>query len=361
MITAETHRAVRPPKKRRARIGVALAAAAALTLSACATAAPTETGDEPAADLKKIVVVTFLPLESLSFTPEMVAYSGGYFEKHGLDVQLQPVQGTAAAIQTVIGGAAPITRASTVDLMPAMEKGQPLIGVGTMTRQTVLRIVSTKDDPIESPEDMVGKTIGMGSVGGTSEKMLDLALLGGDVDKADVARQAIPVTAATYELVKQGKLSGYIVSLDTALAIKNQNADAVISPAGLETIPDMQVYVTTPTHLENQPEVIESFLAAIAEATGFVVDDAENDFDETLKLLRDSGDWDFPALFDDEVAKEGLGIWTSSAWMDDSGLPLLENNLDGWVDSYDYLTNGGAVEGGGDPSAWITNDYIPAG
>jgi NitT/TauT family transport system substrate-binding protein len=360
-MTAANHPAVRSAKKTLARTGVALAAAAALTLTACSTAAPALTDAQPADELTKVVVVTFLPLESLSFTPEMVAYSGGYFEKYGLDVQLQPVQGTAAAIQTVIGGAAPITRASTVDLMPAMEQGQPLVGVGTMTRQTVLRIASTQDDPIESPEDMVGKTIGMGSVGGTSEKMLDLALLEAGVDKTDVARQAIPVTAATYELVKQGKLSGYIVSLDTALAIKNQNADAVISPAGLDTIPDMQVFVTTPTHLENQPEVIEAFLAAIAEATAFVVDDAANDFEETLTLLRDSGDWEFPALFDDEVAKEGLGIWTTSAWMDDSGLPLLENDLDGWVDSYDFLTNGKAVKGGGDPVSWITNDYIPVG
>lgn len=359
MTTAVTRSATGPSKKRLARVAIALSAAVALSLSACSSPASTKTGAD-AADLKKMVVVTFLPLESLSFTPEMMAYSGGYFEKHGLDVQLQPVQGTAAAIQSVLAGAAPITRASTVDLMPPMQQGQPLVGVGTMTRETVLRVVSTEADPIESPEDMVGKTIGMGSVGGTSEKMLNLALMSADIPKDEVTRQAIPVTAATYELVKQKKLSGYIVSLDTALAIQQQNPDAVVSPAGMETTPDTQAYVTTKTFLEDQPELIEAFLAAIKEATAFVVADKENNFAETLKILRDSGDWDFPALMDDEVATGGLEIWTTSAWMDDSGLPLLENNMERWQESYDILSEAGLVEGGSDPMPWLTNDYLPA-
>src|SRR5690606_40893230 len=61
----------------------------------------------------------------------------------------------------------------------------------------------------------------------------DLALNDADVPLDSVTRQAVPVTAATYELVKQGQLDGYIVSLETSIGIVNQNPDAVSSPAGL--------------------------------------------------------------------------------------------------------------------------------
>ena len=349
---------------RRFRRGaIALLAAGALALAGC-TAETGTGGEEPAADLEDIVVVSFLPLESFTFTPEMYAYSSGIFEEHGLDVQLQPVQGTAAAIQTLLGGATPITRVSTVDVMPGMEQGQPIVAVGTMAYRSNLRIISTESNPIESAEDMEGATIGMGSVGGTSEKMLNFALDEAGVPRDSVTRQAVPVTAATYELVKQGQLDGYIVSLDTSIAITEQNPDAVSSPAGLVDAPERQVWITTQSNLENENRVaqIEAFLAAIKQATQEIIDDAPNDFANVLATLRDSGDWTFAALGDDAIAVEALKVYTSQTWIDSTGaVGLLENDEDYWQTIYDAYVDGGLLQGGGDPASWITPDLLPAG
>lgn len=362
MITAQTSTA--PSRARRGiRATAALIAAGALALAGCSGgggSSPSGSGGE----LKEMTVVTFLPLESFSFTPEMFAYSGGYFEKNGLDVDLQPVQGTAAAIQSLVGGATTITRASTVDVFPAMESGQPITAVGTMAYRSNLRVVSTTDDPIVDPDDMSGKTIGMGSIGGTSEKMLNLALDEAGVDQDSVTRQAVPVTAATLEVVRQKQLAGYIVSLDTSLAIEQQNDDAVIEQVGLVDQPDIQTWITTQSNLDNPERVeeIELFLTAIKEATQFVIDDAENDFDNVLQIMRDSGDWNFPALQDDDVARAALAEYVTGTWVDpDGSVSLLENDMDAWADTYEVYTKAGFVEGGQDPLQWITNDYLPAG
>ncbi len=357
MTTAVTHPPVRSPKRRLSRIGTALVAAGALALSACASPGTTsgEAAGEEAPELTKMVVVTFLPLESFTFTPEMYAYSGGYFEKHGLDVQLQPVKGTAAAIQTLLGGATPITRASSVDVFPGMEDGQPIVAVGTMARKSNLRVISADSNPIESAADMEGEVIGLGSIGGTSERMLDFALDDAGVPRDSVTRQAVPVTAATFEVVKQGQLSGYVVSLDTSLAIAQQNDDAVVSDAGLGDVPDMQTWITTQSNLEDPARVeqIEKFLAAIEEATQAVVDDAENDFANVLETLRDSGDWDFPALQDDEVARGALEVYTTKTWIDESGtVGMLENDLDAWTDAYDTYTRGGLLDAATNNELW---------
>ena len=365
MTTATAHPAPRS-RRRILRTAAALLAAGALALSGCAGGTPDTAsagdGDEPA-ELAPMTVVTFLPLESFTFTPEMYAYSGGFFEKHGLDVELQPVQGTAAAIQSLLGGAAVITRASTVDVFPAMEDGQPIRSVGTMAYKSNLRMVSVDEQPIEAPEDMEGATIGMGSVGGTSEKMLDLTLGAADIAKDSVTRQAVPVTAATLEVVRQGQLDGYIVSLDTSIGIDAQNDDAVVDDAGLGEAPDIQTWLTTASNIEDpeQAENIQAFLAAIREAVQAVIDDAPNDFENVLKTLRDSGDWTFPALEDDEVATAALEVYTTETWVDQSGdANLLENNLDAWSATYDTYVEAGMLEGGQDPTDWITDELLPA-
>ena len=343
----------------------ALVAVAGLALAGCtgASTAPASEGDAGPADLDDIVVVSFLPLQSFTFAPEMYAYSAGIFEEYGLDVQLQPVQGTSAAIQTLLGGATPITRVSTVDVMPGMESGQPIVGVGTQAYRSNLRVISTEDNPIESAADMEGKTIGLGSVGGTSEKMLNFALDEADVPRDSVTRQAVPVTSATYELVKQGQLDGYVVSLDTSIGITEQNADAVSSPAGLVDAPERQVWITTQSNLENPDRVdeIERFLQAIKQATQELIDDSANDFSNVLATLRDSGDWDFAALTDDAIAVEALKTYTTETWIDSTGaVGLLENDEDYWTTIYDAYVEGGLLKGGSDPAVWITSDLLPA-
>ncbi len=363
MITAVQSKGARSRRRVRNAV-IALVGATALALAGCAAdTGGTSPGAEPEApeDLTKMVVVSFLPLQSFTFTPEMYAYSSGIFEEHGLDVQLQPVQGTAAAIQTLLGGATPITRASTVDVMTGMEEGQPIVAVGTMAYRSNLRIMSTKDNPVEEATDMEGATIGMGSIGGTSEKMLNFALDDAGVPRDSVTRQAVPVTAATFELVRQGQLDGYIVSLDTSIGIVNQNDDAVASSAGLVDAPERQVWITTQSNLEdeNRTDQIERFLAAIKEATQEVIDDSANDFSNVLATLRDSGDWDFAALKDDAIAVEALKTYTTETWIDSTGaVGLLENDDAYWETIYDAYVDGGLLAGGADPSQWITSELL---
>lgn len=358
--------AVRRTKTRRLSLVAATLAAGALALTGCGGGAAEESGSTPGAggDLGSMTVVTFLPLESFSFGPEMFAYSGGYFEKHGLDVTLQPVQGTSAAIQSLLGGATTLTRASTVDVFPPMVDGQPIRAVGTMAYKSNLRMISVEDDPITTPADMEGKVIGMGSIGGTSEKLLNLTLDDAGIAEDTVTRQAVPVTAATLEVVRQGQLDGYIVSLDTSLAIDQQNPDAVVDDAGLGDAPDIQTWITTESNLKDEKKVaqIEAFMAAIREAVQDMIDDAPNNFANVLKTLRDSGDWNFPALADDEIAAAALEVYTTQTWVDaDGGVPLLENDLDAWKTTYDTYVKAGMLEGGQNPGDWITNDYLPAG
>lgn len=359
MIAATHGRHTRNPGRRLRRAATAFIAAGALALTACSADAGAE-GEE---ELTEMVAVTFLPLDSFTFTPEIFAAAGGYFEKHGLDVQLEPVQGSAAAVQSVIGGAADITRVSTLDVFPGLEQGQPLVTVGTMAYGSPIWILSADTNPIESAADMEGEVIGLGSIGGTSEKLLDLTLDNAGVARDSVTRQAVPVTGATFELVKRGQLTGYLVSLDTAIQIGAQNPDAVLSQAGLDATPDMHGWITTTDTLEDpeRSENVKAFLSAIKEAMQFVIDDAENDYEEVLQILRDNEEFEIAALADEEVARQSLDGFLE-VWEDPDGeLGLLENDHEAWQRAYDIYVEGGMLEGGHDPQEWVTDELVPAG
>ncbi len=342
-------------KKQRLRAAIGLGAISALALTGCAGGGGATNAD----GLDTITIVTYLPLESLTFSPEMVAASGGFFEEHGLDVDLQPVQGTPAAVQSVVGGAALMSRSSAVDLMPVMEEGQPLRGVATQAYGTGLHLVSADSDPITSAADMEGKTIGMGSLGGTSENMLDLTLTDGGVDLDSVGREQTQVSAATMELVRNGNIDGYIASMDTALALQDQNEDAVIDTAGLPDFP--QVWFAQESSLDNPEEAdkVQRALAALQDATEFMIEDADNDFANVIEMLR--ADWSFPALDgDDEVVVRTLTAYVEDIWVDPSGtVAPIANNPEAWEHAYESFQSTDLVSGESNPDEWLTDDVLP--
>ncbi|MFD0851486.1 ABC transporter substrate-binding protein, partial [Actinomadura adrarensis] len=162
----------------------------------------------------KMTFLSPLPLETLGLAVELLGVAGGHFEKHGLDVTLQEAKGTAQAIQTLLSGVAPVARVGQIDLMTAVtDSNRPLVNIGTGFRTTALRFAySKKNHPINAPEDMAGRTMGVPSEGGTSDKVVSLVLAGAGLDPEQTRRQVVGLTPGTFDLVQRGRLVGYVVS-----------------------------------------------------------------------------------------------------------------------------------------------------
>lgn len=342
-----TRRNVRPSRTaRRAMIGATAVAAAVFALTGCGSG-----GGDDAAEGTEFTFLSYLPLESLSMAPDMVALSGGYFADHGLDVTLQPVKGAPVALQSVLGGVGPLTRVGSIDLMTAAADGQALTNVGTIVTGPSLRIVSADGNPLEKPEDFEGATIGIPSEGGTSDKSLTLMLEKAGIDPDSVKRQVVGLTPGTFALVQKGQIDGYMVSIDTSEIVLAQNDDAVVMTPDSGSGADTQIYTTTPDQLEEHGDEIEEYLAAVQEAVQFMLDDEDNS--KTLELLRE--DYDFATLNDDAVANAALDE-AKKMWSNDEG--LLHTDPDAWTAGYDDLVESGLAAGGGDAASWMTNDEI---
>ena len=78
------------------------------------------------AGVKPFTYLSYLPMETLSVAPELLAHACGYFAKHGLDVDFQPPKGSPQALHTPISGVAPPPRGGAIDLLTAAADRPPL-------------------------------------------------------------------------------------------------------------------------------------------------------------------------------------------------------------------------------------------
>jgi NitT/TauT family transport system substrate-binding protein len=356
--------ALRPTTRRRPRWQVTLAAASAATLlAACGGGGDDEasgsSGGGGNGELQEVTFLNILPLESLTFTPELVAASCGYFEEQGLDVTFETTQGSAPAIQTVLAGGALITRVGDMETMLAVgERDAPLVNVGQINKTGTIRFVSAKADPLESPEDIEGRLMGTPSEGGTSEIILKLVAATAGISPDDVQTQVVGVAPGVFDLVTSGRIGGYIVSLDTSVALSQQQPDAVIYNPSDDVQSGGQVYVTSRDQADDpdKQEQLRKYLAAVKAAVQFVAGDQANGYAETTKCLAD---YEIPTMEDPEVAKAALDQYVES-WTAAGDGEIARTVDEQWQTVYDEMSGSGFVPEGLDPAEWYTNDFAPA-
>jgi NitT/TauT family transport system substrate-binding protein len=341
-----------PRSGRRRRGAAALVAGVALLLSGCA-------GTGPAGADGATTPVTFLnviPIESLTYTPEIIAKAGGHFAAEGLDVEFQVTRGSAQAIQTVIAGGAQLTRVGDTEMMVAAgERGAPVTAIAQPSQQSTLRVLSGGDDPVATPQDMRGRVIGIPSEGGTSETLVDTLATSAGLTEADMSKQVVGLTPAVYDLVKQGRIDAYLVAMDAAVVVQQQEPDAVVLDPAQFVAGGTQVYMASREALADpaQRDVLQRYLRAIRASMEQVI--ADESLDATLEMI--GSEYDIPILREPELAKETLRTYIAS-WQANGG-PLLETPRDKWASIYDESVAVNLVPGGLDASAWFTNELLP--
>jgi NitT/TauT family transport system substrate-binding protein len=334
----------------------ALVAGLTVLLAGCGGAGSTTPGAGSEGGTTPVTFLNVLPIESLTFTPEIIADVGGHFAAQGLDVQFQVTRGSAQAIQTVIAGSALVTRVGDTELMVATgQRDAPVTAVAQPSQQSTLRIVSAADDPIRTPEDMRGAVIGIPSEGGTSETLVNVLAASEGITEADMSTQVVGLSPGVFDLVRQGRIDGYVVAMDTAVALEQQQPDAVVLDPAQVMAGGTQVYMTARQALEDpaQRDAVQRYLRAVRAAMEEVI--ADESLDATLEKLGSA--YDIPILGQPELAKQTLRTYIAS-WQANGG-PLLQTSPEKWVSIYDESVAVGLVPAGLDASSWFTNELLP--
>nr|WP_222528111.1 ABC transporter substrate-binding protein [Azospirillum sp. 412522] len=158
----------------------------------------------------------------LAFIDVLFAQAGGYFEREGLKVGIEEGRGSSMALQQVMGGNASIARIGAVDHIRAngQPAGRDLVAFGTVQQSSPWFVVSLQDKPVTGPQDMANRNIGIQSVGGTTETLLDIMLVARGADRASVNRVVVNNSPAGLDLIRQGRIDAYFVTPSVAVALR---------------------------------------------------------------------------------------------------------------------------------------------
>ena len=124
----------------------------------------------------------------------------GFFEEHGLDVEVTPSQGGAAAVPAVVSGDSDIAGSNVVSVLLAQAKDVPIkiVAPGTFVQadeqQDFSAILVPDDSDIRSPRDLEGKTMAVNTLENVAELTAkeSLSKQGVDVSGIELAEVDFP-------------------------------------------------------------------------------------------------------------------------------------------------------------------------
>lgn len=264
----------------------AIAAAFALTI----------TSPAHAADRLTVLLEWFV---NPDHAPLVVARQGGYFARHGLDVDLIEPADPAAPPKLVAAGQADVAVHYQPSLHLDIDAGLPLMRFGTLVETPLNTLIVLKDGPVKTLADLKGRRIGY-SVSGFEDAMLGTFLDEAGLSQGDVELVNVNFALSSSLLAGQvdAVIGGYRNFELTQLELEGREGVAFYPEEHGVPPYDELIYVTA-TSLVSDPR-LPRFLAAVEEATLYLT----NHPDDAWQLFLSA----YPGL-DDELNRRA---WTAT-------------------------------------------------
>ncbi|MCO5073047.1 MAG: ABC transporter substrate-binding protein [Rhizobiaceae bacterium] len=233
---------------------------------------------------------------ALEYVHELNGVVGGHFEKEGLDIEIATIRGTPVAAQQVVTGSAFTARVGILDVFrAAAAQSEPVFSAGTSLHHGIFVVVSRSGDPVRTPDELKGKTVGLASLGGGMENVLNMMLAGAGVPTDSVNKQAIGSNAGNVEVLKAGRVDAFLATIETSILLKRANEPVEIWPASKYVPLPGGVMLMTRKFADANRETVVKFIRAMrnsalevnSEDTGKILDRIVAKYDIVANEDRD--------------------------------------------------------------------------
>lgn len=309
--------------------------------------------------------ITFLLTNerSIQYHPIHIAEELGYFEDEGLDVTVEVVDGSSAAMQQLIAGNGDISLPSAPAVVQAVAQDQDPVWFYTFFYQNVFDISAPTELGISDVAGLAGKTVGISEPSGGEVPLVRGALAAaGLAEGTDYELLAIGEgDASTFEALDNGTAHAYSSSVYDVAAVEAAGLDLTsLLPDEFKFMPS-QGLVAMRDVFEEKRDAMVGF--ARATAKGKVWADANPE--GANEIAKKFG----PELYEDEEL--AASIWDATQGLltppdDIEGDPaetLGTHYMPGWDFYLEFISQGteeeGAVpEGTVDPETLVTDELL---
>jgi len=275
----------------------------------------------------------------------------GYFEDAGLDVDIHTPSDPAAPIKLLAAGQTDLAISYEPEVLLAKEQGLDVIAVGALVNRPLTSMIWLRKSGIKGVADLRGKTI---ATAGIPYQDAYLKTILGRVHLSPADVKAVNVGFGLLPAILGGRAQAMLGGFSNVegVDLRLRGSDPVVTPVDQLGVPsyDELVLVAQGKRLEEDPQEIRLFLAALARGTAAA---AKNPEATTKALLEANPDLD-PKLTKAEVA---------------ATLPLLNPPLDGhpygymdparWREFTGWMRDNELISSLPSPGSVLSNDYLP--
>ena len=129
-------------------------------------------GQSQAADKATLLLNWYLYAEHAPF---FLGKERGYFEKEGIDLDIQEGRGSVPTVQAVAAGTATFGYADMASILKAADKGAPVMVVGVLLQKSPMAFIALSEKNIRAPQDLRGKSLAL-TPGDSLSQILPLVL-----------------------------------------------------------------------------------------------------------------------------------------------------------------------------------------
>ena len=232
---------------------------ACLALAVCASF-----GAPLAAKAQALQEVTYLlpaPGTLPAFGPWMLAQAKGYYKAEGLEVKFVTGRGGVDVAKQVGAGNAVIGGAIGDTPIIARAQGIPVRAVAVLGAGSLMQLVTHKDQRIESPRELRGKTVTVLSYTDTTYYALLGMMSKVKLTKADVNIQAAG-PAGVWQQFLAKKSDGMASTPDWTVTVMEQGAQVDILPADVYFKSMAQAILASDETIQKNPQLIQKLVRA---------------------------------------------------------------------------------------------------
>jgi putative hydroxymethylpyrimidine transport system substrate-binding protein len=268
----------------------------------------------------------------------------GYFREAGLDVSIQTPSDPAAPIKQAAAGQTDLAISYEPETILAAEQGLDTIAVGAIVDRPLTSLIWLKKAKIGGVADLRGRTIATAGIP-YQDAYLETILARAGLTPADV--KTVNVGYGLLPAVVGGRADAMLGGFRNVegVDLRLRGLAPVVMPVDRLGVPayDELVLVANREALEDDPEPIRLFLAALARGTAAA---AESPKAVTKALLEANPDLD-PRLTEAEV-EATLPLLSRSGRMDPEK----------WSRFVAWMRDNGQISGQPAPSELLSNDYL---
>lgn len=264
------------PNKHRMRFLTALQGATAVTLlAACGS------GGEQSSDASNSTTTTAATAITVGVPPAItadavsIAQSQGFFAANHLQVQTKTLNGGAAAVPALQGGAIQIAQSNVFSVIQGAGHGLTVpcfAGASGIPKEgTPLPLIASPKAGIAKAGDLVGKTVAVNATGGVNQLLAQAWLASQGVDYTTVHFISLGFPAMP-QAIDSGQVAA-AVPVDpfaTQMLGKDDTLLAADLMASVEGRPVYACWNATSDWLKKNPTVANNFVAAIKQANDYI-------------------------------------------------------------------------------------------